>query len=98
MGSEITKKDRIFNYAADIEHPAMRAAYLDDACGSDASLRAEIEELLLHDQEGGSFLESPPQRVNVTIDQPVAEAPGPIHKLTKQFLCHNSTSLINTIT
>ena len=78
MGSEITKKDRIFNEAAEIEHPALRAAYLDDACGSDASLRAEIEELLLHDQEGGSFLESLPQRVNVTTDQPAAEAPGAV--------------------
>ena len=37
--------------------PERRAAYLDQACGSDAQLRAEIESLLhAHDATGG-FLE-----------------------------------------
>ncbi len=38
---------------------SQRAAYLDQACGNDAQLRAEIEELLRHDGDAGSFLDQP---------------------------------------
>ncbi len=40
--------------------PAERPALLDEACGDDAALRAEVESLLAHDSEAGeSFLVSP---------------------------------------
>ncbi len=78
MGTEKPEKDRIFNIAAEIQDPAKRAAYLDDACGDDVSLREEVEELLRHDQEGASFLESPPPGVDATIDQPITEKPGTV--------------------
>ena len=43
--------------------PDRRAAYLDQACGSDAELRVEIESLLhAHDATGG-FLEDVPARL-----------------------------------
>jgi hypothetical protein len=40
--------------------PAERAAFLDQACGADASLRAELESLLAAGQQTGGFLEPPP--------------------------------------
>jgi eukaryotic-like serine/threonine-protein kinase len=43
-----------------VQHsPAQRAAFLDDACASDAALRAEVEAMLAADAEAGSFLERP---------------------------------------
>ena len=38
---------------------AARAKYLDQACGPDAGLRAEVESLLSHDSEQSAFLEAP---------------------------------------
>jgi len=40
-----------------------RAAFLRSACGPDASLREELESLLVHDREAGSFIESPAMEV-----------------------------------
>ena len=80
MGTDKPKKDRIFNIAAEIQDPAMRAAYLDDACCNDLSLREEVEELLRHDQEGASFLESPPHGADATLDQPITEKPRHSHR------------------
>jgi len=37
--------------------PEARAAWLDDACGDDAALRKEVEELLAADDTSGDFLE-----------------------------------------
>ncbi|MDG3005218.1 serine/threonine-protein kinase [Paludisphaera mucosa] len=49
----------IFLAAVEIPDPAARAAYLDEACGDDASLRGRVEELLsAHDAEG-SFMARP---------------------------------------
>ena len=39
--------------------PAERAAFLEAACGSNAKLRAEVEELLRESEQVGAFLESP---------------------------------------
>ena len=59
--------------------PERRAAYLDQACGSDADLRAEIESLLdAHDATGG-ILEDVPTLADPTEDyQPIAERPGTV--------------------
>jgi tetratricopeptide (TPR) repeat protein len=69
--------------------PERRAAYLDQACGSDAKLRAEIESLLhAHDATGG-FLEDVPAGTDPTEDyQPIAECPGTVigpYKLMEQI-------------
>ncbi len=40
---------------------AQRAAYLDQACGGDAQLRARVGQLLQAYEQAGTFLESPPQ-------------------------------------
>jgi eukaryotic-like serine/threonine-protein kinase len=69
--------------------PDRRAAYLDQACGSDADLRGEIESLLhAHDATYG-FLDDVPTGPDPTEDyQPVAERPGTVigpYKLMEQI-------------
>src|SRR5436305_1058040 len=49
----------IFLHAVEIAAGAERGAYLDAACGADAGLRREVEELLGHHGGLGSFLEGP---------------------------------------
>ena len=67
MSATPVDKEQIFNRAAEIADPAERAAFLDSACGGDVRLRAEIEGLLLHDRDAGSFLERPPAAFVATI-------------------------------
>ena len=45
-----------------------RKAFLDEACGQDSALRAQVEELLAADAGAGSFLEHPPVGVDATVD------------------------------
>lgn len=47
-------------YHSALEHDeAARAAFLESACGADASLRREVESLLAHDQAAENFIEAP---------------------------------------
>src|SRR5262249_26856407 len=48
--------EQIYHSARD-RAPADRAAFLDDACGGDMTLRRDLDSMLA--QEGGSFLEMP---------------------------------------
>jgi serine/threonine protein kinase len=64
----------IFLQAADLSDDAARAAYLDDACGGDAALRARVEALLRSHDPEGSFLGTP-----------AAVVPGPDHATTWDF-------------
>jgi len=66
MNTVQPEKDRIFNAAAELTDASARAAFLDQACGGNPSLRAEIEDLLRRDGEMGSFLNSPPPGLNST--------------------------------
>ena len=70
--------EEIFLRAVEKKTPAERAAFLDGACGTDTSLRAEVESLLASDQEASGFLEEPLFGGAVdTIDQPsINECPG----------------------
>ena len=69
--------------------PDRRAAYLDQACGSDAELRAEIESLLHAHDTSCDFLENVPAGPDPTEDyQPIAERPGTLigpYKLMEQI-------------
>jgi serine/threonine protein kinase/tetratricopeptide (TPR) repeat protein len=70
-------KERIFHAAAELNDPAQRAAFLDAACGADANLRAEIEDLLRHDDAAGRFLSTPIVVPDATPDEStVLEGPG----------------------
>ena len=79
----------IFTRAIDIEHPDERAAFLQQACGEDAALRARIEALLLSHEAAGRFLRGSPLGVSpATIDMPPYERPGTTigpYKLLKQI-------------
>src|SRR5713226_1064045 len=87
------KVAKIFDAAAELETPAQRAAFLDAACGQDRQLRAEVEELLRHDDAAGSFLsqatnsraaglagpDAPMGLLAATVDEPhVTERPGTV--------------------
>nr|MBC8218107.1 hypothetical protein [Planctomycetota bacterium] len=60
----------IFQDAIEIEDPAKRARYLEDACKQDSELRAEVEALLRSHEKAGDFLEVPAVDSNVTLDGP----------------------------
>src|SRR5262245_8860549 len=56
MNSETLRRIRtIFDRAVDLS-PESRATLLDEACGSDGGLRAEVERLLAADSGAGTFL------------------------------------------
>ena len=63
-------RERLFHAAGELRDPAQRVAFLDAACGHDPRLRAEIEELLRHDDIAGSFLNAPAPALVATIDEP----------------------------
>jgi serine/threonine protein kinase/Flp pilus assembly protein TadD len=90
MDAQPDSAARIFDAAVDLGTPAERAAYLDAACGQDLQLRAEVEELLRHDDAVGSFLDlSAPSDPQATTDErPVSERPGTVigpYKLLEQI-------------
>ena len=67
----------IFQNAIEIEDPAKRAQYLENACKQDPKLRAEVEALLTAHEKAGDYLEAPAVDANVTIDgQAQIEGPG----------------------
>jgi hypothetical protein len=68
-------------FLAALKHPAPgeRAAFLDQACGSDASLRGQIVALLAEHEQLGSYLEVPVAVAQGTPDNPPAmERPGSV--------------------
>src|SRR2546425_11917391 len=67
---------RIFKAAVKLS-PERRAAYVEQACGTNQELRREVESLLRAHEDPGSFLQSHPARPSATIDvEPLAERPG----------------------
>jgi serine/threonine protein kinase/Flp pilus assembly protein TadD len=79
----------IFTRALDIERPQERAAFLEQTCGTDATLRARVEALLQSHQAAGSFLQnSPLAGKSPTVDQRPLESPGTVigpYKLLQQI-------------
>jgi serine/threonine protein kinase/tetratricopeptide (TPR) repeat protein len=49
----------IFSQALEIDSPADRAAYLDEACGANMALRGEVEELLVALSNAADFMKQP---------------------------------------
>ena len=89
MGVQQDKLAQVFDAAAELSNPAERAAYLDAACGPDQQFRAEVEELLEHDQAASSFLSKGAQASPADVDgAPVREGPGTVlgpYKLLEQI-------------
>jgi serine/threonine protein kinase/Tfp pilus assembly protein PilF len=67
----------IFCAAIEKNTAAERNAYLDEVCGRDKKLRADVEALLKAHYAAGGFLESPPGGIAGTLDNPpLTEVPG----------------------
>jgi WD40 repeat protein/serine/threonine protein kinase len=69
--------------------PDQRAAYLDQACGSNQELRGEVESLLRAHDTSGNFLQDLSARQLATVDhEPIRERPGIVigpYKLLEQI-------------
>ncbi|UCC22721.1 MAG: protein kinase [Planctomycetota bacterium] len=67
----------IFSEALEITDTAKRAAYIEQACGEDNDLRAEVEALLSAHEGGGNFLKPPVCGADATVEESaVVEGPG----------------------
>jgi serine/threonine protein kinase len=78
MSTKPIDKDQLFHDAAEIFDPQERAAFLDEACAGDVELRKEIEALLQHDADAGSFLAQPAIAGgdDTQAYRPITEGPG----------------------
>lgn len=65
--SDSTKLVSLFEAALDIEAASERAAFLDEACGANHELRAQVEKLLKSHEEAGSFLDGPAPELAATV-------------------------------
>src|SRR5262249_31200994 len=90
MGAKASDVKSIFGKAMDLQSPAERAAYLDEACRGDPLLREEVESLLRAAQEAGGFLEGLGPSAAITVPEPITERPGTLigpykYKLLRQI-------------
>src|SRR5262249_46020693 len=84
---DMSERD-IFIEALQIEEPAQRQAYLDQACREEPALRRRLEGLFELAKKAGSFLEVPAPNLVPTIDGPIVEHPGTVigsYKLMEQI-------------
>jgi WD40 repeat protein/serine/threonine protein kinase len=88
-----SKANDVFLRAAEVESPAERRLFLDQQCGGDQGLLAQVESLLAASEQVGSFLNKPafqnlPGNRGTVDSQPMAEGPstmiGP-YKLLQQI-------------
>lgn len=71
--------EEIFNIAVELSDPEKRSAYLDQVCGGDEKLRAEVDALLNWHKEADSFLNVPEGEAGATLETPVVpDASGTI--------------------
>jgi serine/threonine protein kinase/tetratricopeptide (TPR) repeat protein len=82
--------ESIFWAALNLNSPGQRVKYLDEACGVDASLRAEVESLLAEHPKVERFLEQPALTSDTEelIARPLLERPGTVigpYKLIEQI-------------
>ncbi len=89
MGTQQDRAAKLFEAIVGLPSAAERTAFLDAACCGDSQLRAEVEELLAHDDAAGSFLNVSGQpQPQATVDDPISERPGTIigpYKLLEQI-------------
>jgi serine/threonine protein kinase/tetratricopeptide (TPR) repeat protein len=87
--SDSTQSARsIFLTAIEQHPPEQWPAFLDEACGADASLRARVEQLLQAHLQLGTFHEVPQPPLTTDVAPPVAEGPGTVigpYKLLQQI-------------
>jgi serine/threonine protein kinase/WD40 repeat protein len=99
--TEVSAAEAVFFAALAKVDPAERAAYLNEACGTDADLRRQVDRLLAAHPQVGSFLQDnaaihpsplggavPGVRGGATVDAPITESPGMVigpYKLLQQI-------------
>src|SRR4051794_19262921 len=74
----VMSEEEIFHQARTRRDPEQRAAYLEQACGGDAALRASVEALLQADVGATGFMDRPPPDPDATADVPLGERPGTV--------------------
>src|SRR5438094_3137317 len=82
------KANELFACAAEIEVPSDRRRFLEQHCGDDTHLRAEVELLLALNDKAGSFLNRPAVPMLTVEEAPVTERPGTMigpYKLLEQI-------------
>src|SRR3954451_1112381 len=88
MSRDVPNPETLFAQAIEIESPEARAAFLDQACGSDPECRREVEKLVSDHFRAGEFLERPAAHIVATVEEPLREAPGTVlgpYKLLQQI-------------
>jgi serine/threonine protein kinase/tetratricopeptide (TPR) repeat protein len=79
----------IFEAALDIDDLSERDAFVDRACGTDTTLRSQLEKLLAAHQQPGDFMQRPaPERVTGLDSAALVEGPGTVigaYKLLEQI-------------
>jgi serine/threonine protein kinase/tetratricopeptide (TPR) repeat protein len=88
MSDPTNQAKSIFLAAVEGYIPAQWPAFLEQTCGGNAELRAEVERLLKARSEIGSFHETPRQTLPETINEPIIERPGIVigpYKLLQQI-------------
>ncbi len=69
----------VFITARQLASDEERRAYLDNACGGDAPLRARLDELIEADEQAGSFLcGGPAAYLPPLTERPITESPGSV--------------------
>src|SRR5688572_23427055 len=71
-----SREETIFNVARQLSHPEDRAAYLDDVCRDDTSLRERVERLLNAGQRADDFLANNSPTVGKSPSSPSDPGPG----------------------
>jgi eukaryotic-like serine/threonine-protein kinase len=79
----------LFLDAAEIATREQRTVFLDEQCGGDAALRAQVEALLAASEKAGTFMDKPAAAPGLTVDyRPISEAAGTVigpYKLLQQI-------------
>lgn len=76
MGKWSSAANEVFLQALEHDSPGRRRAYLDEACGADKELRAEVDSLLTASAQVGDFLESPALGSASIVPGACGEEPG----------------------
>ena len=75
MTDQAKDAESIFGAAIQIPSSDDRAAFLNEACGGDRQLRAEVEKLVIDHFRAGSFLEQPAVQVDASTATPWSAEP-----------------------
>ena len=76
MNADTAKEEVIFDAAIQIEDAAARAAFLDESCRDNTTLRAAVDELLAYHDTKDDLLAKPVVDLNRPTDGGASEQPG----------------------